>query len=61
MNVNAVPAGKVRKNRISILPGDSVDVELSPYELTKGRIVYRHSKDKPRPMPQADQGVKKAV
>jgi len=35
-------SGKIRKNMINILPGDTVDVEMSPYDLTKGRIVYRH-------------------
>jgi translation initiation factor IF-1 len=35
-------AGRMRRHRIRILPGDRVDVELSPYDLTKGRIVYRH-------------------
>ncbi|MDD7350720.1 MAG: translation initiation factor IF-1 [Eubacteriales bacterium] len=35
-------AGKVRKNNIKILEGDSVKVELSPYDLTKGRITYRN-------------------
>jgi translation initiation factor IF-1 len=35
-------AGRMRRHRIRILPGDKVDVELSPYDLTKGRIVYRH-------------------
>jgi translation initiation factor IF-1 len=34
-------AGKIRKNFIRIVPGDRVRVELSPYDLTKGRIVYR--------------------
>ncbi len=34
-------AGRMRKNFIRIIPGDSVTVELSPYDLTKGRIVYR--------------------
>jgi len=34
-------AGKIRKNWIRIVPGDSVTVEVSPYDLTKGRIVYR--------------------
>lgn len=42
MEVQAHISGKMRVNRISILPGDSVDVELSPYDLTKGRITYRH-------------------
>ena len=43
---NGVPVtghlgGKLRKNYIRILPGDKVRVELSPYDLTKGRITYR--------------------
>ena len=33
--------GKIRMNFIRILPGDKVTVELSPYDLTRGRIVYR--------------------
>ena len=36
-------AGKMRKNFIRIVPGDKVRVELSPYDLTKGRIVFRSS------------------
>ncbi len=35
-------SGKVRLNFIRILPGDRVDVELSPYDLSRGRIVYRY-------------------
>lgn len=35
-------SGKMRMNFIRILPGDKVTVELSPYDLTKGRITYRH-------------------
>lgn len=35
-------SGKVRKNRIRILVGDRVSVEMSPYDLTKGRITYRY-------------------
>jgi translation initiation factor IF-1 len=34
-------AGKMRKNFIRIVPGDKVKVELSPYDLTKGRITFR--------------------
>jgi len=34
-------SGKIRMNFIRILPGDRVTVELSPYDLTRGRIVYR--------------------
>lgn len=39
--VTAHVAGKMRKNFIRIVPGDKVNVELSPYDLTKGRIIYR--------------------
>ena len=35
-------SGKMRKNRIRILPGDRVQVELSAYDLTRGRITYRY-------------------
>ena len=35
-------SGKMRKNRIRILVGDRVSVELSPYDLTRGRITYRY-------------------
>ena len=35
-------SGKMRKHFIRILPGDKVMVELSPYDLTRGRIVYRY-------------------
>lgn len=34
-------SGRMRMHRIRILPGDEVKVEMSPYDLTKGRIVYR--------------------
>jgi len=40
--VLATISGRMRRNRIRILTGDRVDVELSPYDLTKGRITYRH-------------------
>jgi len=35
-------SGKMRMHFIRILPGDKVTVEISPYDLTKGRITYRH-------------------
>ena len=38
----AYPAGKMRKFFIKILPGDKVTVALSPYDLSKGRITFRH-------------------
>ena len=39
--VTAHTAGKLRKNRIRILQGDNVTVEVTPYDLTKGRIIFR--------------------
>ncbi|WOO86583.1 translation initiation factor IF-1 [Mollicutes bacterium LVI A0078] len=41
MEILAHISGKIRKNYIRIIPGDRVLVELSPYDLTKGRITYR--------------------
>lgn len=35
-------SGKMRMHYIKILPGDKVQIEMSPYDLTKGRITYRH-------------------
>jgi translation initiation factor IF-1 len=40
-NVLAHISGKMRKNFIRIVPGDKVSVELSPYDLTKARIIFR--------------------
>ena len=39
--VNAHISGRMRKNYIRIMTGDKVTIELTPYDLTKGRIVYR--------------------
>ncbi len=41
-NIIAHSAGKMRKNRIRVLVGDKVQVEMTPYDLSKGRITYRH-------------------
>lgn len=35
-------SGRMRKNRIRILVGDKVTVEMTPYDLTKGRVIHRH-------------------
>lgn len=43
-------SGKIRRNSIRILLGDRVTVELTPYDLTKGRIVYRLRKNTPAPL-----------
>ena len=40
--VLAHTSGKMRKNRIRVLAGDQVTVEMTPYDLSKGRITYRH-------------------
>ena len=50
--VTAYASGKIRKHRIRILAGDRVTLEMSPYDLTKGRISFRH-KDERTPPPGA--------
>lgn len=42
----AYTAGKMRKNRIKTLAGDRVTVEMSPYDLEKGRLVFRHKEER---------------
>jgi len=42
-------SGKMRKHYIRLVPGDKVEVELTPYDLTKGRISFRLKDDTPRP------------
>ena len=48
----AYTAGKMKKNHIRILLVDKVTLELSPYDLTKGRITFRHIENRGSPMPQ---------
>jgi translation initiation factor IF-1 len=54
----AYTAGRMKKNRIKTLAGDRVIVEVSPYDLEKGRLIYRHKDERagsaPRP-PQRNQ------
>ena len=45
--VIAYTAGKMRKHRIRTLAGDRVTVEMSPYDLEKARLVFRHKDDRP--------------
>ena len=45
--ITAYASGKMRKHRIRILAGDRVTVEMSPYDLTKGRISFRHKDANP--------------
>ncbi|HJV27510.1 MAG TPA: translation initiation factor IF-1 [Aromatoleum sp.] len=47
VEVQAYASGKMRKHRIRILAGDKVSVELSPYDLTKARISFRHKDERP--------------
>jgi translation initiation factor IF-1 len=49
----AYTSGKMRKNHIRILAGDNVSLELSPYDLTKGRITFRHLEARPSGPPQS--------
>jgi len=42
----AYTAGKMKKNRIKTLAGDRVTVEMSPYDLEKGRLVFRHKDER---------------
>jgi translation initiation factor IF-1 len=50
-DVLAYTAGRMKKFRIRILTGDRVTVELTPYDLTKARINFRHKTDAPGPGP----------
>lgn len=43
----AYSAGKMRKHRIRIIAGDKVSLEISPYDLTKGRITFRQIESRP--------------
>ena len=45
-NLIAYLSGKMRKHRIRILAGDKVSIELTPYDLSKGRITFRHKDEK---------------
>lgn len=47
----AYTAGKMRKHHIRILAGDKVSLELSPYDLSKGRITFRHIEGRTPPAP----------
>ncbi len=53
--VVAYTSGRMKKNRIRILAGDRVTVEMTPYDLTKGRINFRH-KDTRAPVPSGPGG-----
>lgn len=44
-------SGTMRRHRIRVLAGDKVSIELTPYDLTKGRITFRHKDEQPAPAP----------
>ncbi len=46
VEILAHTAGKMRKFRIRVMVGDKVDIEMTPYDLTKGRITFRHKDQK---------------
>lgn len=50
-DVLAYTSGRMKKNRIRILAGDRVTVEMTPYDLTKGRINFRHKDTNAQPIP----------
>ena len=53
VEVTAYASGKMRKHRIRILAGDKVTLEMSPYDLSKGRISFRHKDERPGGAPMA--------
>jgi translation initiation factor IF-1 len=59
--VLAYAGGKVRKNRIRILAGDRVTMEMSPYDLTRGRISFRHKDENPVAAPHRRPMVRKRL
>src|SRR5947207_14247889 len=50
-DVHATIAGKMRRFRIRVLAGDRVTLEVSPYDLTRGRITFRHKSSRSTPVP----------
>jgi translation initiation factor IF-1 len=51
--VVAYMSGKMRKHHIRILAGDKVRIEMTPYDLSKGRITFRHKDERPAAAPMA--------
>ena len=46
ITILATLSGRIRQNHIRVMPGDRVEVELSPYDMTRGRISYRYNPKK---------------
>ena len=51
VSILAYASGKMRKHRIRILAGDKVTLEMSPYDLTRGRINFRHKEERSHSSP----------
>ena len=50
-SIIAYTGGKMRKNRIRTLAGDRVTIEMTPYDMTKGRVIFRHKDESAQRMP----------
>jgi translation initiation factor IF-1 len=59
VEVTAYASGKMRKHRIRILAGDHVTLEMSPYDMSKGRIIFRHKDGPAAPRGPARPGVRR--
>jgi len=51
-------SGRMRKHRIRILAGDKVSIEMTPYDLSKGRITFRHKDERPASAPLHRPGIR---
>jgi translation initiation factor IF-1 len=51
-SIIAYTGGKMRKNRIRTLAGDRVTIEMTPYDMTKGRVIFRHKDESAARSPQ---------
>ena len=58
-SVMAYTSGKMRKHRIRMLVGDRVTLEMTPYDLTKGRINFRHKAESGSPQPRPNRPQKR--
>jgi translation initiation factor IF-1 len=54
----AYTAGRMKRNRIKTIVGDRVNVEMTPYDLTKGRVIFRHKLESGGRPPQQAQGAR---
>jgi translation initiation factor IF-1 len=60
INVLCHVSGRMRRHRIRMLPGDVVTIEMSPYDLSKGRIVYRGPLRRPEEIREEEERARKA-